>query len=74
MTITKHAIQRFQERISFESPDVIRFFILEDIRNSTPLYRVNGKEKRICNEIIYILDYTNEKNPIVLTLYLKEEE
>lgn len=71
MTITKHAIERFQERITWESREVVRLFIMEDIKKSTLLYRVNNEEKRECNGVIYVLDCTNEASPTVITLYLK---
>ena len=71
MTITKHVIERFQERITSEHKEVVRFFIQEDIQRSTQLYRLNNIEKRECNGVIYVLDCTNESNPTVLTLYLK---
>lgn len=70
MTITKHVIQRFQERITFESPDVVRGFITSDIETSLLLYRLNHIEKRVSNGVIYVLDYTNGTNPKVVTLYL----
>jgi hypothetical protein len=70
MTITKHAIERFQERITYESPATVRFFIKSDIQKSTPLYRINHIEKRIINGVIYVLDVTKESHPIVMTLYL----
>ncbi|MGG3006681.1 hypothetical protein [Geobacillus stearothermophilus] len=70
MIITKHAIQRFKERITSESPEVIRIFIEADVKSSTILYRLNNIEKRICNGVIYVLDCTNETTPKVITLYL----
>ncbi|CAM4102040.1 hypothetical protein BAQ48_00095 [Bacillus luti] len=70
MTITKHVIQRFQERITFESPEWICCFIQSDLKDSTSLYRLNNIEKRINNGVIYVLDYTKETNPKVVTLYL----
>jgi hypothetical protein len=70
MTITKHAINRFQERITYEAPDVVTSFIEADIETSTHLYRLNNIEKRVCNGVIYVLDFTKESNPIVVTLYL----
>ncbi|MGM0852399.1 MAG: hypothetical protein ACQEWI_07290 [Bacillota bacterium] len=44
MTITKHVIDRFQERITSEIQEVVRFFIQEEIQKSTQLYRLNKKE------------------------------
>lgn len=70
MTITRHVIKRFQERITSESSEVVRLFIESDIKKSTLLYRLNNFEKRIYKDIIYVLDYTKGKNPTVVTLYL----
>lgn len=72
MTITKHVIKRFQERITFESADVICSFIISDLESSILLYRLNHIEKRICNGVIYILDYSKVTNPRVVTLYLAQ--
>lgn len=70
MTITKHVIKRFQERITYESPEVICSFIKSDVYNSTLLYRINNIEKRVINGIVYVLDFSREFNPKVVTLYL----
>ncbi|QIZ05631.1 hypothetical protein HFZ78_01800 [Priestia megaterium] len=70
MTVTKHVIQRFQERITDEPPEVVQHFIESDLKHSTHLYRLNHIEKRISNGVIYVLDCTKETNPVVLTLYL----
>jgi hypothetical protein len=71
MYITKHAIQRFRERITSENPEVVRFFIEQDVQNSELLYKVNNNiEKRISNGIVYVLDCKNQSNPKVVTLYL----
>lgn len=72
MHITKHVIQRFQERITFETPEVIRSFIELDIHYSQLLYRFNNIEKRIRNGIVYVLDWANNSIPTVVTLYLTE--
>lgn len=75
MEITKHAIDRFRERVTPESTDVIRMFIENDIKRSTSLYSVNGtEEKRICDGIIYVLRTTKAKQQLVVTLYLNDEE
>lgn len=71
MYISNHVIQRFRERITSESFDVVRFFIESDIKNSQFLYRINDVEKRIINGIIYVLDY-KKTTPTVVTLYLDE--
>jgi hypothetical protein len=71
MYISNHVIQRFRERITSESFDVVRIFIESDIKNSQFLYRINDIEKRIINGIIYVLDY-KETTPTVVTLYLDE--
>lgn len=70
MTISQHAIQRFQERVTYETPDFIRLFIESDIRSSTFLYSVENVATLECNGIIYIVDYSNTKNPFVRTVYL----
>lgn len=71
MTLTNHVIKRFQERVTSETQEVVRFFIEEDLRNSTHLYRLNNIEKRECNGVVYVLDCSIESNPTVITLYLK---
>lgn len=73
MTITNHVIKRFQERITYESPEVIRSFIESDLKYSKQLYRLNNIEKRKRNDIIYVVNYTQKSNPIVITLYLESE-
>ncbi|MEC1524474.1 hypothetical protein P9D43_20945 [Neobacillus niacini] len=70
MYITKHVIERFQERITFEASEVVRFFIERDIEDSEHMYQVNNIEKRIKNGIVYVLDKTNKRKPTVVTLYL----
>lgn len=71
MTFTKHVIERFQERITFEAPEVVRIFIQNDIENSVVLYRKNHIEKRLCKDIVYIVDCTYPAKPKVVTLYMK---
>lgn len=73
MIVTKHVIERFQERITFESPKVIRSFIESDLRNSTLLYRVNNIEKRSINGITYVLESSRNSDPTVVTLYLSSK-
>jgi len=34
MTFTKHVIERFRQRITCESPEVVRFFIQTDIKKA----------------------------------------
>jgi predicted DNA-binding protein len=70
MYITKHVIERFQERITFEASEVVRFFIQRDIEDSEHMYQVNNIEKRIKDGVVYVLDKTNKHKPKVLTLYL----
>jgi hypothetical protein len=72
MYITKHAIQRFRERITFEKSEVIRLFIEQDVKNSHLLYKVNNIEKRIRNGIVYVLEWKDQSNPTVVTLYLSK--
>lgn len=69
MTISKHAIERFRERVTWESNEVIRSFIEYDIESSELLYRLNNIEKRLANGIVYVLDCT-KGSPTVITLYL----
>ena len=73
MTITSHAIERFQERITFESKEVICSFITRDIQKSILKYCINNKEKRCADGVIYVVEVSDPSNPIVLTLYLEEE-
>lgn len=74
MVITNHAIERFRERVTLDSEEVVRQFIEEDIKQSECLYSINGvEEKRICNGIIYVIDKSNPMQEIVVTLYLKWE-
>lgn len=74
MQITKHAVERFRERVTPESTEVIKIFIENDIKRSTALYTVNGtEEKRVCDGIIYVLKTTETKQQIVITLYLESE-
>ncbi|ANU21999.1 hypothetical protein [Planococcus donghaensis] len=70
MTISQHAIQRFQERVTNESPEFIRLFIISDIQSSTFLYSVEDIATLECNGITYIVDYRNASNPFVRTVYL----
>ena len=71
MTFTKHVIERFQQRITCESPEAVRFFIQNDIKKSTLIYRKNRIEKRRYNDIIYIVDCQNPTQPKVVTLYIQ---
>jgi hypothetical protein len=70
MHITNHVIKRFQQRITFEASEVVRFFIENDIRDSEHLYQVNNIEKRLKDDIVYVLDRSNKAVPTVVTLYL----
>lgn len=70
MTITNHAIERFKERITDESAEFIRTFIESNVNASNHLFSVNGIEKREYQGIIYIIDSTNARNPIIRTVYL----
>lgn len=70
MIITKHAIKRFKERVTSASYESICTFIQEDINNSELLYSINGIEKRIYNGIIYIVDPSAKRQPVVVSLYL----
>ena len=71
MTFTKHVINRFKERITYETLDAVKFFIQNDINNSVLLYRKGHIEKRLCNDIVYIIDCSNQAVPKVVTLYTK---
>lgn len=68
MHITKHAIKRYQERVTPASYDVIYNFIRVDIDSSVLLYSINGIEKWKSKDIVYVVD--SSKNKAVLTLYL----
>lgn len=70
MSITNHAIQRFQERITDESFNFIRSFIQSSVESSTVLYTMNGIEKREFEGIIFIVDPKGQKGPVVRTVYL----
>lgn len=72
MYITNHVIKRFQQRITFEASEVVRFFIETDIHESEHLYQINNIEKRIKDDIVYVLDWTNKSIPTVITLYLSK--
>jgi hypothetical protein len=74
MHITQHVIKRFQERITFETTEVVRSFIEMDIRDSQHLYKVNNIEKRMKDGIIYVLDWERQSIPTVVTLYLLNEQ
>jgi hypothetical protein len=73
MLITRHVIERFQERITFECAEVVRSFIELDIQNSIHLYKINDIEKRLKDDIIYVIDLKNPMLPKVVTLYLQNE-
>ena len=70
MSITNHAIQRFQERITDESVGFIRSFIQSSVKSSTFLFSVNGIERREFEGIIFIVDPKGGKDPVVCTVYL----
>lgn len=70
MVLTKHAIERFQSRVTNEVPEIICLFIQQDLQNSTLLYRLNDIEKRRCNDITYVIDCSNPKRLKVVTLYI----
>ncbi|OXS74182.1 hypothetical protein [Domibacillus enclensis] len=65
MTITKHCIERFRERVTEAPVDFIYSFILEDLKNSILLYAIDGVEKRYINGLLYVV-----KENRVITLYL----
>src|SRR5690625_637508 len=71
MTITKHAIERFKERITWEDNELVKNFIKHDIENSELLYRINDTEKRLVNGIVYVVNCQNSERPVVITLYLQ---
>ena len=71
MTITKHAIERFKERITWEDNALVSNFIKQDIENSELLYRINDTEKRLVNGIVYVVNCKNSERPVVVTLYLR---
>jgi hypothetical protein len=64
MIITKHAIQRFRERVTEGSCDFIRRFIESELAQSIFLYSLNGIEKRYSNGLVYVLEGKK-----VITLY-----
>lgn len=70
MIITKHAIERFKERVTDAPIEVIRGFIESDIRNSDITYTVENTQKRIINGIAYVCDCTTPEKVTVVTLYL----
>lgn len=70
MIITEHAVNRFKERVTVASYDIICNFIENDVQNSSLLYSFNGIEKRMCNGIIYVIDPNDKLHPVVITLYL----
>lgn len=69
MRISRHAVERYQERITPASYEFTTNFIKEEVKKSELLYSVNGVEKRTCSGIVYIIDRTNQ--PTVVTLYLE---
>lgn len=71
MVFTKHVIERFQERITSEAPEVVRCFIKSDIEQSTLLYRKDNIEKRRFNDITYVVNCENPNKLRVITLYIK---
>ena len=70
MSITNHAIQRFQERVTEESADFICSFIQSSVESSTLLFSLNGIEKREFEGIIFIVEPKGRKGPVVRTVYL----
>jgi|GEM_PF-2753388 len=68
MLITKHALQRFRERITDAPFDFIKQFISQELLNSELLYRVNNIEKRYVNGMVYVLDKQNGVSKVI-TLY-----
>lgn len=71
MVCSKHAIERYVERITPAPIDVIEQFILKDLIDSECLYRIGNIEKRYKNGIVYVLDHTEEAVPTVVTLYIQ---
>ncbi|ANU21996.1 hypothetical protein [Planococcus donghaensis] len=70
MSITNHAIQRFQERVTEESESFIRSYICSAVKASTLLYRINGIEKWEFEGIVFIIDSKSGNTPVVRTVYL----
>lgn len=70
MSITNHAIQRFQERVTEESVGFVRSFIQSGVKSSTLLFTVNGIERREFEGIIFIVDTRSGNGPVVCTVYL----
>ena len=70
MTISKHAIERFKERITWEENHSVEEFIKLDISKSKLLYRKDDMERRTINGIIYVIDCRIANQPIVVTLFL----
>jgi len=70
MTISKHAIERFKEGITWEENHSVEKFIKLDISKSKLLYRKDDMERRTINGIIYVIDCKNANQPIVVTLFL----
>jgi hypothetical protein len=77
MTITPHAYERMNERITPMGFNFARRFAKDEIESGTPSFTIykDGKRKTkvINNGIIYIVDETNKRNKIVVTVYLISE-
>ncbi|OJF96167.1 hypothetical protein [Alkalibacterium sp. 20] len=68
MILTKHAIERFKERIHNSSYDDIYKFITEDIKKCELLYSINGIEKWRNNQITYVVA-KKKKRMKIITIY-----
>lgn len=66
MVVTKHAVERFRERVTEGSIDFIKSFIESELAQSILLYSLNGVEKRYINGLVFVLEGKK-----VITLYTK---
>ena len=77
MTITLHAHERLNERITPMGLNFARKFVEGEIESGISSYTIckDGKRKTkiMNNGIIYIVDETNKHNKVVLTVYLESE-
>ncbi|AYA76021.1 hypothetical protein DOE78_11550 [Bacillus sp. Y1] len=77
MTLTSHAHVRMNERITPMGFNFARTFAKNEIESGIPSFTIykDGKRKTkvINNGIIYIVDDTNQRDKVVVTVYLESE-
>ena len=78
MVVTKHAVKRLHERVTWINPTWTYSFVTNEVSDGNRLFSTIKKGQKqtrfINNGIVYIVDETNPQRLVVITVYLHDEE